>query len=86
MPKEKKKKIAEIDGPCKDCLVLALCKQKTWFNVMSECDLLRVSLCKYGQENAVRLKSCFVKVLYIDKEFSMYRQKMGKDTFMVGPR
>lgn len=86
MPKEKKKKITEIEGPCGMCLMLALCKNKSWYALVSTCQNLRFDLCKYAKGDCVRHKSSFVKVLHLNVKFSIYRQsEPDDDKFMVGP-
>jgi hypothetical protein len=38
MQKEKKKKINEIDVPCKECLLIPVCKYKNYGILIKDCD------------------------------------------------
>ena len=72
----------KIDGPCKDCLVLASCRNKGWYELMSSCVLLRKDLWKFANIN-IKDGGKDVKVESIGVVFSIGKSS-DETSFIIG--
>jgi hypothetical protein len=72
----------KIDGPCKDCLVLASCRNKGWYELMSSCVMLRIDLWQFADKNT-RDKGKNVKVVSVGMVFHM-SMASDKTSFVIG--
>ena len=67
---QKGKKMMEIDGRCKDCIVLPACKNKEWYKIITTCGNIRLSITEFATIY-VQKKTIAVKIRPLGKIFTV---------------
>jgi hypothetical protein len=69
----------KMDDLCKDCLILAQCRNKGWLQVLNDC----INIVKFIGSYAVKMKDTTVKIPLLRKSFITYKDEAGQ--ILIGP-
>ena len=73
----------KINGPCELCVALAACRHKEWYQIITSCSKVRVSIVNFATDY-VHKKSIPVKITPLGKIFTV-GVSSGKGKYVVGP-
>ena len=73
-----------IDGPCKDCLVLAICRNKKWFEVPHNCVKFRLAIYNLAKEELETKSSINIRIKPLKREYNVTKSSDGSMMMMGG--